>query len=95
MFRQCGLRSISGHDALSFNNGIEVIGDQIGQGFGFARWPANFDFIDLGGAGKAEVNTQVVLREIASPAVDLVGLRHAACSDRDSSIECEAVAFGA
>jgi hypothetical protein len=40
------------------------------------------------------VDPQITLREIATTAVDFVGLCHSACHDLNPRVQCQAIALG-
>src|SRR5437660_2008513 len=57
---------------------VELVYFQVLNNVGCTRWPANLDAVDSGRGAKAKVYAEITLREIASPAPDLVSLRDAA-----------------
>ncbi len=57
--RANGLR---GDDTLTFQHGVELVGMQVGECFGCAGWPADFDCFYLGRVSQTEVDPQIALR---------------------------------
>ena len=60
-------------DLAAFLNDVEMIRSEIGQLVGSAGGPANFD-VGFCGVVEAEVDAEVVLREVAAAAANLVDL---------------------
>jgi hypothetical protein len=61
----------AGNNSLAFPDIVETICGQIGEGFDFSGRPENLEFIHLFVVAKPEVDSEIVLRKIASTAEDL------------------------
>lgn len=85
---------IRGDDSVAFEHCVELVGRQAADVIDGSGWPANFDAVDFCGRAEPKVQAQIVLREIASAAMNFAGLRHSSGNNFDTSIEGEAVAFG-
>ena len=72
-----------------------LVDGKVGQRFGVAGGPMDLDLIDLRCVCQSEMDSQIVLREVAAATVNFVGLRHATGDDRDSRIQRETIALGA
>lgn len=72
-----------------------MVGGEIVHVIDCAGRPVDFYAVDLCGRAKAEMNPRVILRQIASTAVDFIGLCHATSGDFDARIEGEAIALRA
>src|SRR6267378_4661792 len=64
-------------DARAFDNRVNGVGSDVFQGFDLAVRPANFDGFHFFGGAKAEVEAQIVLREVTSSAADFAKLLYA------------------
>ena len=73
-----------GTSSLAFQNSVKLVCFQVLDDVGRARRPADFDAIDLGCRAQPEVHAKIALREIASPAADLLRLRHAPSGNLDA-----------
>jgi hypothetical protein len=56
-----GTNALGGDYAVAFEHGIELVGRQGAEGFGFSRRPVNFHTVDFFGLAKPEVHSQIVL----------------------------------
>ena len=61
----------------------------------FSVGPEDFYFVDAGGGAEAEVQAEIVLREVAATAADFAQLLELAGGDADAGVEGEAVGGGA
>jgi hypothetical protein len=82
-------------DAGAFYDGVDGVGGDVAQGFGGAIGPADFDGVHFRGGAQAEVQTQIVLGEIAGAAAHFAELFEAAGMNSDARADCGAIAFGA
>src|SRR5712671_2555009 len=62
------------HNAFTFFNVNQLVGLHIFQRVDLSCWPANFQNLRLVRFAQAEVNAQVVLRDVAAAAANLVNL---------------------
>src|SRR6266581_7989179 len=90
-----GANAHGGNDAGTLQDGIKLVGGDVRERIGFARWPENFHAVDPGGSTQSEMQTQIVLREVTAAAVNFVRLRHAAGNHLDPRADSEAVALRA
>src|SRR6516162_8919136 len=93
--RRGGTDFLGGHRTVPFQHGIELVSVKILERFHFAGRPADRNAVDPGGRVQTEVYAQVVLRKIASAAVDLFGLAHSVRDNSGSRTNRQAVAAGA
>src|SRR5580704_5839476 len=85
--------SLRRNHALPLEHRIELIGGKVSQSLHLARWPADLQAVDLGCSAQPGVDAQIVLREIAATAVDLIGLGNAAGNDLEPGVERQPVAL--
>src|SRR5882724_329207 len=88
-------QSLTIADSRAFDNRVNGVRSYVFQGFYFAVGPANFDGFHFFRGAQAEVKPQIVLREIATAAVDFALLLHACCANGYLGSDCRAVALGA
>src|SRR5215472_6639007 len=93
--RRSGANAHGGNDAGTLQDGIKLVGGEVRERIGFARWPENFHAVDPGRDTQPEMQTQIVLREVAATAMNFVRLRHAAGNHLDARADSEAVALRA
>src|SRR5258708_1838806 len=82
-------------DAGAFDNRVNGIASDVFQGFDFPARPANFDRFHFLGRAQAEVQTQIVLREVACAATDFAELFNTCGTNRYAGTDCSAVALRA
>ena len=68
------LGEFAGDHSLPFAHHIKPVGRQIGERFLFPIWPQDFSLIETLVAAQAEVDSQIVLRQVASAAEDFAHL---------------------
>src|ERR1700744_2386856 len=81
------------NDSGSFEDGVKVIGSYVGELFDRARRPSDFDGVDASRLCQPEMQTQIVLGEIAAAAANLIGLRHASSGESDARPEPQPIAL--
>src|ERR1700693_3859154 len=96
VYRSNGWRrqSLAIADFRALHNRVNGVRSYIFQGFDFAARPANFDRFHFLRGAQAEVQPQIVLREIATAAVDFALQLHACCANGYLGSDCRAVALG-
>src|SRR5260370_7100283 len=82
-------------DAGAFDNRVNGIASDVFRGFDFPARPANFDRFHFLGRAQAEVQTQIVLREVACAATDFAELFNTCGTNRYAGADCSAVALRA
>src|SRR5437660_12670210 len=91
--RRSGANAHGGNDAGTLQDGIKLVGGEVRERIGFARWPENFHAVDPGGSTQSEMQTQIVLREVTAAAVNFVRLLHAADNPLDPLADSESIAI--
>ena len=81
-------------DPLALENSVELVRFYVLNEVSCTRWPADLDAVDFGRGSQTKVHAEITLREIASTAPDLVGLRDAARGKFDSRSDRQTIAFG-
>src|SRR5712692_3243098 len=84
-----------GADARALDDRVYRIGRDVFQGFDLAAGPANFHRFHFPGGAKAEVEAQIVLREVTSTAADFAELLYARGANGHARADRSAIAFGA
>jgi hypothetical protein len=93
---QLRLREWSGGaEAGAFEEGVDGVDRKVSEGLVFAGGPANFELVDFGGFAEAEMEAEIVLREVAAAAAHFADLADAAGVQRDASANRGAIAFRA
>jgi hypothetical protein len=83
-----------GHNPVSLEYGIKLVRGEVAKGLNASGRPANLHFVNSHGSAQTEVDPQIILREVASTAVNFFCLCHSACHDLDPRVQCQAVALG-
>ena len=79
-------------DAFALFDGEDVVDVGEGELFDLAAGPVDFDGVDFGGVGEAEVEAEVVGGEVGAAGEDVVALADAAGGEVDGCADC---VFGA
>ncbi len=74
------------NNSLPFKHRVEFVRGKILYLIHGSRRPVDLYMIDSLRCAEAEMHPQIILREIASAAVNLIGLRHSAGNDLDAGI---------
>src|SRR6266581_4930631 len=82
-------------DAGAFDNRVDGVGGDILERLDLSAWPANLDRFHLRGGAQAEVQTQIVLREVACATADFAELFNTRGTNRYTGADCSAVALRA
>ncbi len=95
MFRRRGRSNLFGRNhSLAFQYAIELACLQVLYCLNLARGPAYLQAIDLRRLIQPEVYSQVILRKVASPAVNLFRLRHASSYELQPGSDRQSIALG-
>src|SRR5450755_4845355 len=79
---------------MALEYGIKPVHGEVAKGLNASGGPANLHLVNFPGGAQTEVDPQIILREIASTAVNFVGLCHSACHDLDPRVQSQAIALG-
>src|SRR5579863_9347103 len=85
---------LSRHNSFSFLYRVEPVGGKVVYDFSFAGGPKDFYAIKVVVRSQAEVDAQVVLRQIAAPAADLIDLNQVSGEGLEAGIQRQTIAFG-
>ena len=88
-----GTNLIGRYDSVSLKHRIKLVRRKIAHRFNGTRGPADFHFVNFGGRAQPEMNTQVVLRKVASAVVNFFCLGYAACDDLETGIQSQTIAL--
>src|SRR5262245_50238448 len=77
--------------ARALHQAVDLARGQVAERLPQALGPKHLDRLDLRGLAEAEVEPQIVLRDVAGARVDLGDLRHAARGEADRGADAEAV----
>jgi len=76
----CRANLLEWDEPFALQNIVELVYFQVLNNTGCTRWPADLDAVDFGRGVQAKVYAEITLREIASPAPDLICLADALAS---------------
>src|SRR5579859_3543388 len=81
------------HNSFSFFQPVNAIRRQIRYRFGFPRRPENFDTVQPIARSQSEMDSQIVLRKIASTAANLIHLNEVSGNGFDAGVESQTIAL--